>query len=50
MQVSNGVLHGVLNGEVHEECCMGCKPWWMEKWCRGCQHKMGCLDARLGAG
>ena len=22
MQVSNGVLHGVLNGEVHEECCM----------------------------
>ena len=38
MQVSNGVLHGVLNGEVHEECCMGC------------MHKMGCLDARLGAG
>ena len=50
MQISNGVLHGVLNGEVHEECCTGCMLWWMEKWCRGCQHKMGCLDARLGAG
>ena len=24
MQVSNGVLHGVLSGEVPEECCMGC--------------------------
>ena len=46
MQVSKGVLHGVLNGEFHEECML----WWMEKWCRGCQHKMGCVDARLGAG
>ena len=31
MQVSSGILAGVLNGEVHEECCMGCMLWWMEK-------------------
>ena len=49
MQVSNGVLLGVLNGEVHEECRVGFMLWWMEKWCRGCQHKMGCLNTRLGA-
>ena len=30
MQVSSGVLHGVLNREVHEECCMECMLW-----CRG---------------
>ena len=21
--------------EVHEECCIGCMLWWMEKWCGG---------------
>ena len=28
-------LHGVLDGEVHETCCMGCMLSWMGSWCRG---------------
>ena len=26
-QTPIGVLYGVLNGEIHEECCMGCVLW-----------------------
>ena len=32
-ELPNDVLHGVLNGEVHEERCMGCMLWWMGKRC-----------------
>ena len=50
MQVSDGVLHGVLDGEVLRNAAWGvcCGGW--RSGARGCQHKMGCLNARLGAG